>query len=68
MKNETKTERDRWKKNFLKKKEKQEGNKETEKELWNRLSELNKEFKDIREHKKKKLKKCQKQSLIYDRL
>ena len=26
---------------------------EIEKELWNRLSELNKEFKDIREHKKK---------------
>ena len=30
---------------------------EIEKELWNRLSELNKEFKDIREHKKKQTKK-----------
>ena len=36
---------------FLKKK-KQEENKETEKELWSKLSALNKEFKDIREHKK----------------
>ena len=30
---------------------------EIEKELWNRLSELNKEFKDIREHKKNRQKK-----------
>ena len=37
---------------FLKKK-KQEENKETEKELWTKLSGLNKEFKDIREHKQK---------------
>ena len=33
---------------------KQEANKETAKELWNRLSELNKQLKDIRENKKKK--------------
>ena len=33
---------------------KQEENKETAKELWNRLSELNKQLKDIRENKKKK--------------
>ena len=32
------------------KQKKQEENKETEKELWNGLSELNKEFKDIREN------------------
>ena len=31
---------------------KQEENKETAKELWNRLSELNKDFKDIRDNKK----------------
>ena len=31
---------------------KKEENKETAKELWNRLSELNKEFKDIRDNKK----------------
>ena len=30
--------------------------------MWNRLKELNKEFKDIKEHKKK-TKKCQKQFL-----
>ena len=36
---------------FLKKK-KQEENKETEKELWTKPSILNKEFKDIKEHKK----------------
>ena len=40
---------------------KQEENKETAKELWNRLSELNKQLKDIRENKKKK--KCLKQYL-----
>ena len=39
---------------------KQEENKETAKELWNRLSELNKQLKDIRENKKKK---CLKQYL-----
>ena len=46
--------RGRWKKQafFLKKKKKQEENKETEKELWTKPSILNKEFKDIKEHKK----------------
>ena len=34
-----------------KKRKKQEENKETEKELWSKLSALNKEFKDIWEHK-----------------
>ena len=42
-----------WKKRtFFKKGKKQKENKETEKELWNRLSELNKELKDIKGHKK----------------
>ena len=36
---------------FLKKK-KQEENKETEKEIWTKLNALNKELKDIWEHKK----------------
>ena len=43
---------------FFKKKKKQEENKETEKELWTKLSALIKVLKDIREHKKKR-KKCQ---------
>ena len=38
---------------FLKKKN-QEENKETERELWTKPSVLNKEFKDIKEHKKAK--------------
>ena len=38
---------------LLKKKKKQEKNKEDEKEMWTKLKELNKEFKDISEHKKK---------------
>ena len=38
--------------------------KEDEKEMQSRLKELNKEFKDISEHKKKQTKtKCQKQFL-----
>ena len=40
------------KRTFFKKRKKQKENKETEKELWNRLSELNKELKDIKGHKK----------------
>ena len=40
------------KKTLFLKQIKQEENKETEKELWSKLSALNKEFKDIREHKK----------------
>ena len=44
------------KKANLKKEKKQEENKETEKEMWNRLTVLNKEFKDIREQKKKQTK------------
>ena len=44
---------------LLKKKKKQDKNKEDEKKMWSRLKELNKEFKDINEHKEK-LKKCQK--------
>ena len=35
-----------------KKKKKQEENKKTKKEIFNRLRELNKEFKDIREQEK----------------
>ena len=35
-----------------KRKKKQEKNKEDEKEMWSKLKELNKEFKDISEHKK----------------
>ena len=46
MKNKTKG--GHWKK---KKKERQGENKETERELWSKLSALNKEFKDIRETK-----------------
>ena len=38
---------------FKKKKKKQEKYKEDKKEMWSRLKELNKEFKDIKEHKKK---------------
>ena len=32
--------------------------------MWNRIKELNKEFKDIKEHKKRQ-KKCQKQFLSW---
>ena len=38
---------------LLKKKRKQGKNKEDKKEMWSRLKELNQEFKDIKEHKKK---------------
>ena len=38
---------------LLKKKKKQDKNKEDEKKMWSRLKELNKEFKDINEHKEK---------------
>ena len=41
----------------MKKRKKQEKNKETEKDIWDKLRELNKEFKDITEHKKKNVKK-----------
>ena len=40
-------------KNTLLKKKEQEKNKEDEKEMWIRLKELNKELKDVSEHKKK---------------
>ena len=39
--------------NFFKKKRKLEENKKTEKEMWGRLKDLNKEFKDIKKQKKK---------------
>ena len=38
---------------FIKKKKKREENKKTEKEIWDRLKDLNQEFKDIKEYKKK---------------
>ena len=38
---------------LLEEKKKQEKTKETEKEKWNRVNDLNKEFEDIKEHKKK---------------
>ena len=44
---------------LLKKKKKVEQDKKTEKNMWHRLKELSKGFKEIKEHKKR-LKKCQK--------
>ena len=54
LKNENEKEQ-KWLKitNFWKKKKKQEENKEKEKAMWKRLGELNQEFKDIKENKKK---------------
>ena len=46
----------------IKRKKKEEKNNEDKKEMWSRLKELKKGFKDIHEHKKKG-KKCQKQFL-----
>ena len=54
MKNENEKE-EKWLKitNAFLKKKKQEENKEKEKAMWKRLGELNQEFKDIKENKKK---------------
>ena len=48
--------------NFFKK-TKLEENKKTEKELWDKLKGLNKEFKDIKKQQKENPKQCQKQYL-----
>ena len=54
LKNENEKE-EKWLKitNVFLKKKKQEENKEKEKAMWKRLGELNQEFKDIKENKKK---------------